>query len=529
MARKKATKKTSDNRKHALLSVYDKKGIVEFAKSLTELGFEIISTGGTAKVLNDNKIPVIPIQKITGNPECFDGRMKTISFEIESGILYDRGKKSHVKEAKDLNIKPIDIVVCNLYPFENAVSKKSVSLDTAIENIDIGGPVMVRAAAKNFKNVLVVIDPNDYQKITDSLKEKKIDLRFRQELAVKAFAHTAFYDSQIAKHFGKDMFLDEVTLAGRKSFELKYGENPHQKASFYIEPNTSSLMGKLKSLSDKIPSLINIVDINAGIKAVELFSEPCAVVIKHHTPCGIAAGKNTSEALERAIEADPESAFGGVIVINNPIDLKTAKIIASFKEEKKKNIDVIVCPSIEKKALTLLKSVRKNMGIYVFGKMTKKNSDNKNIKFVDGGFLLQTADNDVEKNFSKWEIVTKKKPTKKQLEQMKAAWKFVSRIKSNSVIIVDEKLPMTRGIGSGQTSRFRSTKLALEQAGKFVKGGILASDSFFPFDDSVKLAAKHEVSAIIQQGDSVNDKLSIEAADKANIPMVLTHTRAFWH
>jgi phosphoribosylaminoimidazolecarboxamide formyltransferase/IMP cyclohydrolase len=388
---------------------------------------------------------------------------------------------------------------------------------------------MVRAAAKNFRSVLVVIDPNDYQKITNLLKKKKVDLKLRQELAVKAFTHTAFYDSQIAKHFGNDMFSNEITLAGRKSFELKYGENPHQKASFYIEPNTNSLMGRLKSLSNKTPSLINVVDINAGIKAVELFKESCAVVIKHHTPCGIAVGKDASEALERAIKADPESAFGGVIVINKPIDLKTAKIIASFKEEKKKNIDVIACPSIDKKAVELLRSVRKNMGIYVFGKITNQNRDNKNVKFVDGGFLLQTADNNVEKNFSKWEVVSKKKPTKKQLEQMKAAWKFVSRIKSNSVIIVDGKLPMTRGIGSGQTSRLRSTKIALEQAGKFAKGGILASDSFFPFDDSVRLAAKHKVSAIIQQGDSVNDKLSIEAANKANIPMVLTHTRAFWH
>lgn len=523
-------KKTTNNHKndkYALLSVFNKTGIVDLAKTLTKNGYKIISTGGTAKTLSENGIEVTPIQQITGNPESFDGRMKTISFQIESGILYDRTKTSHLKEAKELGIKAIDVVVCNLYPFEQTVSKPSVTLSDVVENIDVGGPTMIRAAAKNFKSVLAIVDPKDYERVGKCIKLNEISEKLRKHLAAKAFVHLSFYDSQIADYLKDDFLPEEVTIPGRKAMDLKYGENPHQKAAFYVFPNSKSPMTRLVRLTDKAPSLINIGDINAAIKAVELFTkEAAAVVIKHHSPCGLGIGVNPSEALKRALEADPESAFGGIIALNKPLDLKTAKVIAGFKKDKGGNIDVIAVPKVDQKALRLLKTVRKNMGVYSFGKLFP---DKKNIKFVDGGFVLQTADNDVEKNFNKWEIATKKKPTKKQLEQMKIAWKFISRIKSNSVIIVDEKLPMTRGIGSGQTSRFRSTKIAIEQAGNHVKNAILVSDSFFPFDDSVKLAAKYKIGAIIQQGDSINDKLSIKAADNAGIPMVFTHTRAFWH
>lgn len=532
-------------KKYALLSVYNKEGIVEFAKTLHELGYKIISTGGTAKVLTENKILVIPIQEITGNPESFDGRMKTISFEIESGILFDRKNKKHVGEAKDLNIKPIDVVVCNLYPFEETVNNPISTFDEIIENIDVGGPTMIRAAAKNFKNVLVVIDPKDYRMVIEYLQskchpEQSEGSRFftnaqndiRKKLAAKAFAHLSFYDSQIASYLKEDLFPDELTIPARKKADLRYGENPHQKAVFYLHPNLKSPFKNLKKLWGRELSLVNVTDINAGLESVRLFKEPAAVVVKHNTPCGIAVGKTPNEALKRAIEADPESAYGGTIVLNKLMDIKCAKLIVKFKDERRGNIDIIAVPEIENNALELLKNLRKSMGIYSFGEIKDQKSKVKNemnIKFLDGGIVLQTPDNEIDKSFKDWKVVTKKKPTKKQLEQMKIAWKFISRIRSNAIIIIDKNLPMTRGIGTGQTSRIRSVKIALEQAGIYVKEAILASDSFFPFDDSVKLAVKHGISAIIQQGGSINDKASIEAADQASIPMVFTRRRAFWH
>ncbi len=504
---------------YALISVYDKEGIVELAKTLYQLGYKIISTGGTARELVNNNIPVIPISEITGEPESFDGRMKTISFQIESGILFDRSNRDHVKQAKDLGIKSIDIVVCNLYPFE----KKNT-----IENIDVGGPTMIRAAAKNLKNVLVIIDPADYKRIAEALLKNKVSASLRQELAAKAFGHLTLYDSLIASHLNKQLFPKELTIPLRKVQDLRYGENPHQKAAFYLRPKTDSPFGNLKKISGRDLSLINITDINAGIESVRFFKKPCAVVIKHNSPCGIALGDDIAQALDRAIEADPESAFGGVIVVNRNVDLKTADIIVDFKKHRKSNIDIFAAPEFDKKAIDLLVKTRKTMGLYAFEKIPKPKKSEGNIKFILGGAIIQTADyiNDVEKN---WTVVTENKPTKQQLSQMKIAWQFISRIKSNSIIVMDKKLPMTRGIGSGQTSRIRSTKIALEQAKNYTKGAIMASDSFFPFPDSVKMAAKYGIGAIVQQGGSVNDKLSTEEADKAGIAMVLTNRRAFWH
>jgi phosphoribosylaminoimidazolecarboxamide formyltransferase/IMP cyclohydrolase len=525
---KKKTNKSSAPHKYALLSVFDKTGIVELSNVLAQHGYQIISTGGTAKTLTDNGVKIIPIQDITGNPESFDGRMKTISFQIESGILYDRSNPKHVKEAKELNIKSIDIVVCNLYPFEQTTSNSNVTLANAIESIDVGGPTMIRAAAKNFKNVLVIVDPKDYESMDDTFKNDTIERR--KALAAKAFQHLSFYDAQIARYLSVEQFPNEIAIPGRKLMDLRYGENPHQKAAVYIEPNTKTPIKNLKKLWGRELSLVNITDINAGLASVSLFKEPSAVVIKHNSPCGIALGKNSFQALSRAIEADPESAFGGVIVLNSTLDLKTAKVIVSFKDERKANIDIVAAPKAEQKAIDLLSTLRKSMGIYTFeSQELEVKSQKLDYKFINGGFIVQDADTGIEESFKDWEVVTKKKPSKKQLEQMKIAWKFISRIKSNAVIVIDKSLPMTRGIGCGQTSRVRSTKIALEQAGKYKKGAILASDSFFPFDDSVKLAAKNGIAAIIQQGDSVNDKLSIDAANKAGIPMVFTHRRAFWH
>ncbi len=322
-------------------------------------------------------------------------------------------------------------------------------------------------------------------------------------------------------------FSKIYSLKGKKIIDLRYGENPHQKASLYIiDPN--SPMANLKFHGGRGSSLINLTDVNAGLEVVRMFKEPAAVVIKHNSPCGIALGDTITQALERAIDADSESAFGGIIVINKKLDLKTAQVIASFKDGKKGNIDIVAAPNADPKAIKLLKEVRKSMAIYTFGKLSQ-NKKKENIKWIEGGFIVQDADDATDINRKNWTIPTQAKPNKDQLKQMEIGWKFISRIKSNTIVIMDKKLPMTRGIGSGQTSRFRSTKIALDQAKKYCSGAILVSDSFFPFGDSVKTAKKYKIGAIIQQGDSVNDKASIDEADKANIPMVMTHKRAFWH
>jgi len=525
--------------KYALVSVFDKTGIVDFAKILLKNGYQIISTGGTAKVLTDNDIPVIPIQQITGNPESFDGRMKTISFQIESGILYDRKNPSHVRQAKDLKIKPIDIVVCNLYPFEKVTgsvilsgvegSQKKVKLADAIENIDVGGPTMVRSAAKNFENVVVIVNPTDYEMITQLLNDKKLTHEIRKQLAAKAFYHLSFYDSQIAHFFSGEQFPSEITIAGRKTYTLRYGENPHQQGAVYVKPNANSPFASLQKKFGRELSHTNIGDITAGLEVVRLFDEPAAVVIKHNTPCGIALGSTPQEALKRAIAADPTSAFGGTIVTNNPMDKKTAAVITSFKDAQRGNIDVVAVPAIDEATLANLQKVRKTMGIYTFGKVPVRNSSDIHIRWIEGGFVLQNMDINIEESFANWKVVTKKKPTKKQLSQMQIGWLFVSRVRSNSILIMDKTLPMTRGIGSGQTSRIRSAEIALSQAGKLCKGAVLVSDSFFPFDDSVKLAVKKGIGAIVQQGGSVRDQDSIDAANKAGIAMVFTGRRAFWH
>lgn len=515
--------------KYALFSVSDKTGIADLAKNLSILGYSIISTGGTAAVLKAAGIEIVPIESVTGNPESFDGRMKTISFQIESGILFDRTNPSHIKQAEDFKIKAIDIVVCNLYPFEKAIKKVGISEDEAVENIDVGGPTMVRAAAKNFKNVVVVVDPTDYASVSESLKTNTLSPESRKALAAKAFAHLSFYDSQIANYFSSEKFPLEVTLPGRKLYDLRYGENGHQKGAVYASPFASSPIQHLKKLAGRELSLTNVTDINAGLEAIRLFKEPAAVVIKHNNPCGIALGANPAEALTRAIEADSESAFGGVIVMNRAMDKQAADIIAQFKGEKHGNIDIVAVPEIAQEIVQFITSVRKTTGIYSFGEIPPLPKNRINFKWLDAGFVLQTADDDIEESFSKWEVVTEKKPTEEQMQQMQMAWKFITRIRSNAIIVVDKELPMTRGIGTGQTSRIRSVKIALEQAGERAKGAILASDSFFPFDDSVKLAAAAGISAIIQQGESINDKFSIAAANEAGIAMVFTHRRAFLH
>ncbi len=495
--------------KYALVSVYDKTGILDFAKTLVEKGYKIISTGGTYKALTDGGIKVVPIEEITGNPrDSFDGRMKTISFQIESGILFDRENPDHVKQAQQLNVPQIDIVVCNLYPFEEKPS---------IETIDVGGPTMIRAAAKNYKSCLVVVSPDDYEQIAKALESGEIDEQLRQQLTGKAFYHLSFIDCQIGNFFSKEKFPKEVTVPLRQAKLLRYGENPHQQGALYLIPKTNSPLAKLEKLWGRDLSGTNVGDIYSGLETVRQFKEFAATVIKHLSPCGIATGENSEEALARAIEADPVSAFGGVIVLNKPMDLQTAKIVARFKNESEGNIDIVAVPSVTDEALELLKGIRKSMGIYTFGDIPDDRSEKWDLKYFAGGVLLQDFDDNIEDSFKDWEVVTKNKPSDKQLEQMKFGIKCVKAVKSNSVLVVDKDIPMTRGIGSGQTSRIGATKIALEQAEDFAKGGILISDSFFPFDDSVRMAGKYGIAAILEQGGSINDKLSIEAADELGV------------
>lgn len=531
-----SAEKEKTNR-YALLSVSDKLGIVPLAKSLDTLGFKIISTGGTAKELTAAGLSVVPIQEITRNPESFDGRMKTISFQIESGILFDRQNPSHIKQAEDSNIKPIDVVVCNLYPFEQTIQKPNVTLEQAIESIDVGGPTMVRAAAKNFRNVLVIVDPKDYERAAKALETNSVTDELRQELAAKAFGHLSFYDAQIAQFLNHEKFPEEIALPGRRTLKLRYGENPHQEGFVYFEPNANSPLKNLQRHTGRELSYVNLTDIAAGLESVRLFEESAAVVIKHNSPSGIALAYSPSEALTRAVSADPESAFGGVVVLNQTLDAETAKTFADFKEEKGVLIDIVAAPSITDEARDVIKTVRKSTGIYTFGDIPKKRSNPIHKRFIDGGWVSQDWD-DEESNTNKWHeesiaknwtVPGKLRPSYDEWQKMKIAWKFISRIRSNSVIVVDKEIPMTRGIGSGQTSRVRATRIGLEQSGKHAKGAILASDSFFPFSDSVELAAKYGIRAIVQQGGSVNDKASIEAADLAGITMVFTHQRAFWH
>jgi len=521
--------KTDRSDRYALLSVSDKTGVADFARLLDALDFRIISTGGTAKTLTDEGINVIPIQDITGNPESFDGRMKTIGFQIESGILYDRTNPSHVQQAKDLGIKKIDLVACNLYPFEKTVQGPNVKLDQAVESIDVGGPTMVRAAAKNFKNVLVVVDPRDYASVAEALQTDSASQDLRQALAAKAFDHLSFYDAQIARHLRRDQFPKEMALPGRNAIQLRYGENPHQKGVVYFEPNTNSPLRNLQKHTGRELSYVNFTDIAAGLESVRIFDDPAAVVIKHNSPSGIALGSSPAESLIRAVAADPESAFGGVIVLNKPLDVETAQTFASFKEEDGVLIDIVAAPHITDEAKDFIRKVRRSTGIYTFGEIPARRSNSAHLRFFDGGFVMQDWDDDPEAKFHNWNVAGEIEPNAKQLEQMRIAWKFIGRIRSNSIIVVDRDIPMTRGIGSGQTSRVRATRIALEQAEEYAKGAILASDSFFPFDDSVKLAAEYGIGAIVQQGGSINDKASIEAANAAGVPMVFTNERKFWH
>ncbi|MCR2044570.1 bifunctional phosphoribosylaminoimidazolecarboxamide formyltransferase/IMP cyclohydrolase [Anaerosalibacter massiliensis] len=509
--------------KRALISVWDKTGIVEFSKKLKELGWEIISTGGTKKILEDADIDVIDISEVTGFPEAFDGRVKTLHPNIHGGLLHIRDNKEHVKTLEELDIKPIDLVVNNLYPFKETISKENVTHEEIIENIDIGGPSMIRAAAKNYKYVTVVVDPMDYEIIIDELERKgEVSLETRKSLASKVFEYTSNYDSLISNYFNQINNIDfpeTITLTFENKRNLRYGENPHQKAAFYSEvgDNSGTITG-VKQLHGKELSFNNINDANGALEILKEFEEPTVVAVKHANPCGIGSGKNILEAYKKAYESDKVSIFGGIIAANKQVDEEMAKLVNSIF------IEVIIAPSYTEEAVKVLSS-KKNIRILELKDIMKNDYKSYDMKKVLGGLLIQERDTSLLKEDIK--VVTERKPTESEMEELLFAWKAVKNVKSNSVVLVKDK--GTIGIGMGQTNRIWAVEQAIEHGGEKVRGSVLASDGFFPFGDSIKALAKAGVTAVIQPGGSIRDEESIKAADENNIAMVFTHMRHFKH
>ncbi len=513
-------------KKRALISVSDKTGVVEFAKSLSELGFEIISSSGTARVLRENGIDVIEVSEVTGFPEIMGGRVKTLHPAIHGGLLAVRDNPEYMNQLKELGIKPIDVVAINLYPFEETV-KSGAGLDEIIENIDIGGPAMVRASAKNYRFVTVIVDPNDYESVIEEIREKgETSLETRKRLSLKAFRHTAIYDSIIAsvlnEKFGiNEKFPYELSIPLRKKSELRYGENPHQEASLYISPVEDGLsVADSEVLHGKEMSFNNYLDVEAAVNLVKEFDQITAVVVKHNNPCGVAVGKTVKEAYVEAFNRDPKSAYGGIVALNRPVDLETAE------EMSKVFLEVIAAPGFEEDAFKFLTGKKKNLRL-VRIKGFDKRAKGLDYRRISGGVLLQDRDRELIKE---WKVVSKRQPTGEEKKDLIFAFKVVKHVKSNSVVIA--KNQKTLGIGPGQTSRVDSLETAIKKAREFgfdLEGSVLASEAFFPFRDSVDEAAKHGIRAIIQPGGSIRDKEVIEAADEHGIAMVFTGMRHFKH
>jgi len=509
--------------KRALISVSDKSNLVEFAKELVELGYEIISTGGTKKHLSDNQIPVTGVEDVTGFPEILEGRVKTLHPNIHGGLLA-KDTKEHMAVLEKNNIVPIDIVCVNLYPFVNTILKENVTLEDAVENIDIGGPSMVRASAKNHDRVTIIVKPDRYSQIIEEIKKSgKVSLETRRMLALEAFTHTAEYDTAISNFFNKEftdnLFPERINFTGVKVQDLRYGENPHQKAAFYKFPfNTEGTIANGKQLQGKELSYNNIVDIEAAWNIAKDFkNEIAAVVIKHTNPCGSAVGDTQKEAYLRAYEGDPVSAFGGIIGFNKIVEKDTAEEISKIF------VEAVVAPEFSKEALDIFEA-KKNVRVIEMG--YEKAKDEFWIEKVGGGFLLQESDTE-EIDTDLFEVVTENKPDEEDLKQLIFAWKIAKNVKSNAIILAKDY--RTIGVGAGQMNRVGSAKIAYEQAGENTQGAYLASDAFFPFRDTVDSAAKVGIKAIIQPGGSIRDKESIEACNEHGIIMIFTQRRHFKH
>ncbi len=512
----------------AILSVSDKTGLVDLARGLEGLGCELFSTGGTKKALVEAGVSVLSVSDLTGFPEILDGRVKTLHPAVHGGILAKRKLAAHVEELEKNRMGFIDLVAVNLYPFRETVARQGVALDEALENIDIGGPTMIRAAAKNFPDVLVIVDPADYESLLELLRAGEVGLEERKKLAQKAFQHVAAYDTAIAQYLrqGEDGFGDEITVALKKRYDLRYGENPHQKAAFYVEEipgGPVSGISAAKQLWGKELSFNNILDSDAAWNAANDFEAPTVSVIKHTNPCGLASHQNLAEAYKHAFSGDTVSAFGGIVAFNRPVDTDTAR------EVSRNFYEVIIAPDYEKEALELLKQKR-DVRILVMGSQQGSSggegSPAMDFRRVGGGLLVQTADNLSDSGLS-LRTVTEREPTDEELKDLMFAWKAVKHVKSNAIVLVKDS--MILGMGAGQPNRVTSVKISLEKAGERSRGSVVGSDAFFPFPDGVELAAKGGATAIIQPGGSVRDEEVIATANKYKVAMVFTGVRHFRH
>ena len=504
--------------KRALISVSDKTNIVEFAKGLEKHGFEVISTGGTYTHLKNNGVSCISIEDVTHFPEILEGRVKTLHPKIHGGLLSKRGNELHNKHVAENNIEYIDLVCVNLYPFEATVKKEGVSEEEIIENIDIGGPSMLRSAAKNFNDVAVVTDINDYEKVLEELEQGGITYETRRALAIKVFNTTASYDAAIANYFNKkdNLVPEKLTLSYKLQDSLRYGENPHQKAYHYVQDNNESYaLQNAVQLHGKEMSYNNIQDASAALDILSEFDETTCVAVKHMNPCGVATGNSVFEAYSRAYEADPVSIFGGIVAVNGKVDKETAEKMHSIF------LEIILATDYDEEALEIL-TKKKNLRIY---KLSEKNNNHEQqIKSVRGGILVQDFN---DKLADEYESVTEKKVDETQQRDIEFGLKVVKHVKSNAIVVVKDG--QTLGIGAGQMNRVGSCKIALEQAGEKARGAVLASDAFFPMRDSADIAADYGISAIVQPGGSIRDQESIDACNEKGVAMVFSKIRHFKH
>lgn len=512
--------------RRALISVSDKTGIIELSRELEKMGIGIISTGGTAKTLADAGLKVINVSDITGFPECLDGRVKTLHPKVHGGLLAIRNNPEHMKQIQELGIEPIDMVVINLYPFKKTILRENVELGEAIENIDIGGPTMLRAAAKNYQDVVVIVDPSDYNVILEELKSTGgVSIKTKFRLAYKVFEHTSHYDTLIAKYLrdqlGEEFFPDTLSLTFEKAQDMRYGENPHQKAVFYKEvgANTGCLTSA-KQLHGKELSYNNINDANGALDLLKEFDEPTVVAVKHANPCGVASAKDIYNAYLGAYDADPVSIFGGILAANREIDARTAA------EINKIFIEIIIAPSYTDEAIQIL-TQKKNIRILQLDNISARlPAGTYDMKKVAGGLLVQGYNNEL-LDRQQLKCVTEKEPTAEQLEELIFAMKVVKHTKSNGIVLA--KGTQTIGVGPGQTNRIMAAKIAIEYGKGKTDGAVMASDAFFPFPDCVEAAAAAGIKAIIQPGGSNNDQQSIDACNKYGIAMVFTGMRHFKH
>jgi phosphoribosylaminoimidazolecarboxamide formyltransferase / IMP cyclohydrolase len=516
-------KEETTMKKRALISVSDKSGVVEFAKELEELGYEILSTGGTKRILKENGIEVIGVEDVTGFPEILEGRVKTLHPNIHGGLLAKRDDENHQLQLEEQGIQGIDLVCVNLYPFQQTIVKPNVSIEEAIENIDIGGPTMLRAAAKNHQYVTVVVDALDYEEVLAQLKASGEVLgEKRRKLAAKVFRHTAAYDAYIADYMTKisgEENPERFTVTYELKQSLRYGENPHQKAEFYRQPLGSEFsIATARQLHGKELSYNNINDANAALQIIKEFTEPTAVAVKHMNPCGVGVGESIEEAFSKAYEADSTSIFGGIVALNRVVDEETAKKLHKIF------LEIVIAPAFTEEALEILTS-KKNIRLLTVPFETEAAIERK-LSTVEGGLLVQDDDT-YSLEDADLRVATKREPTEEEWAALKLGWKVVKHVKSNAIVVTDNK--MTLGVGAGQMNRVGAAKIAFEQAGEKAKGSAMASDAFFPMDDTVEAAAKAGITAIIQPGGSIRDEDSIKKADEHGITMVFTGIRHFKH